>query len=717
MPLADQNPQAPTATSEPPAPAAQTATANSSASPSKIELQPKPEAKNVPTVDMIPKFLKEIILAGHDDGDAWAKFENLSWCRQQLGLRNALVRKLKIWETQSDYAQTYSILTDGEHGNYLILKDIAWTEIDAFAKQLLSIEEAHAPPPKEEPLETSPVQNPQEESTSASGDDTSYYALERNECKSFSYKTGHLNELPGSAPQFLLVKGEKYALGGKWANLPIAVCDAIEASRPGKVREVVDAGEISGFSLSSSGMRRPEFVKSFGFWREKNYSATDFVRITRTLFRLCGIDLSNASIVFSSRSVMEVHEPKEKYVVDAKPQVATAHTPAQPKDAQDCSEDPTEADVNDYRSRKIKEYIEKNPGCAKQKVIEDLSNENISKVLTRLVRHPEVIEVEDRLYVKESILDFDEAADILLEALDGLFTTNGGYTSAHELYQAVQLKLDDFFYDNDAFDSERQVYDIAVYLFGKLHFKGRHHVFKGNMHIWRETPDYPMADTGLLIHWARMNGGVLTRQLGYDNLERRGALGPGKTAIFSIAFNKIRDKFWVLSDDEFLLKEGFDINTQFVSDVKGRLDELLAIEEREDGLSFIPMGMIGDDFFDGLPPLPVGRPWSIQFLQEVIADHSAALHYKTIARSSFTGRSHAAIVPCDSEYQDFSDLAYAAVRARNAKPSVMFSRSQFIDFLKDTGLYPEDMAGSSIDSTLKDNIHFKWMDKNNLVVS
>ena len=44
-------------------------------------------------------------------------------------------------------------------------------------------------------------------------------------------------------------------------------------------------------------------------------------------------------------------------------------------------------------------------------------------------------------------------------------------------------------------------------------------------------------------------------------------------------------------------------------------------------------------------------------------------------------------------------------------------RAQFIEFLKASGLYPEEMAGSSVESMVSGNGHFKWIDKNNLVVS
>ncbi len=226
-----------------------------------------------------------------------------------------------------------------------------------------------------------------------------------------------------------------------------------------------------------------------------------------------------------------------------------------------------------------------------------------------------------------------------------------------------------------------------------------------------------MNDGGLLIHWARLNGGVLTRQLGYDNLERRGAVGPGKTAIFTLAFDKVKGSFWVAGPDEFLLKEGMTIGEGFIADVKRNLDELLSVEEREDGISFIPMGMIGDDFFDSLPPLPCNRPWSPLLLQAVISDHGDALRYRTVSRSTYSGQVHAAIVPVGSGLQDYSDLVYAAIKARRNEPSISFGRLQLVEFLKATGLFPEDMVGATIQNLFRGNIHFTWIDSNNLVVS
>lgn len=520
----------------------------------------------IPTDDFVRSLMIELLKQGRAVDETWDLCMSIPWCRREFGIRNALLRKLKIYESPSDYSMTYAILEPQEFSRYLILK-----QLDGFKR-----------------------------------------------------------------PAFM-----------DWLqNLGVgleAVCSLFEIAPPTKPEPIAEM---------------PSAAKS------------DFVYPPP----------SEAS----QRTV--VREADEPYVYDD-------------------------------RSRTIKEYIEQHPGCAKQQAVDELYAKGISKVLTRLDRHPEVIDINDRLYVKESISLFDETADILLKALDGLFGANGGYTSAHELYQTVQFDLDDFFYENDAFENEREIFDLCAYLFGKFGYQKRHHVFRGNMHIWRETPDYTMADCGLLIHWARLNGGVLTRQIGYENLERRGATETGRSAIFTLAMQKVKDKFWVLNGDEFLLKEGIEISTEFIADVKRQLDKLLALEESEDGLSFIPVGMIGEDFFVSLPPLPENRPWSIQLLQAVIEDHGDALRYKTIARTSFAGQSHAAIVPYGSECQDFSDLVYAAIKARSNKPSITYGRAQFIEFLKASGLYPEEMAGSSVESMVSGNGHFKWIDKNNLVVS
>lgn len=677
--------------------------------------------------------------------------------------------------------------------------------------------------------------------------------------RTFSYKFDQVGAVTGSSPVMLLFKGDEYALNGKWANLPAKICIALEKMWPGRLRELVVAGTVPYMGISASGMRRGQYVPEVQIYYEKNAASREFVRQTRSLCRLIGVDLAQVEVTYvargesqGNRNIEQIeHRDSRKSIIqsipvkveDVEKQLAEIpnndfvrsmmidllkqgravgetwdlctsipwcrrefgirnallrklkifESPSEysktyailvphefssymilkqldgfkrqafmnwlqnlgvgieevcgvfkidpPTKPEPVVETPSSAKSNfvypppsrtqqrtvvretaepyvyDDRSRTIKEYIEQHPGCAKQQAVDELYAKGISKVQTRLERHPEVIDINDRLYVKESISLFDETADILLKALDGLFAANGGYTSAHELYQTVQFDLDDFFYENDAFENEREIFDLCAYLFGKFGYQKRHHVFRGNMHIWRETPDYAMADCGLLILWARLNGGVLTRQIGYENLERRGATETGRSAIFTLAMQKVKDKFWVLNGDEFLLKEGIEISTEFIADVKRQLDKLLALEESEDGLSFIPVGMIGEDFFVSLPPLPENRPWSIQLLQAVIEDHGDTLRYKTIARTSFAGQSHAAIVPYGSECQDFSDLVYAAIKTRNNKPSITYGRAQFIEFLKASGLYPEEMAGSSVESMVSGNGHFKWIDKNNLVVS
>lgn len=700
------------------------------------------------------------------------------------------------------------------------------------------------------------VQKPESAPEPHLASDEAKSKVESGHLRTFSYKFDNISSVTGTCPVTLFFKGDEYSLDGKWMNLPEKICIALEKMWPGKVNELVANGNVPYMATSALGLRRGQYVPEAKVWYEKNTASREFIRQTRSLCKLFGVDLScvavtyvlngeqlpddaststrhglqaslNSSVAsikiedvekkladipddefvravvtgllkqgrdgnetwdqctsipwcrhelgirnalihrlkiyespseysqtyvaldqheysnymilkrldgfkrsafmdwlqnlgFSIEEVCEVFNiepptyPAPVVTVSSATEVDVSSPPSSKSNSYSQSE---ESYVPDERSQMIKEYVEKHPGCAKQQAVDDLYAKGISKVLTRLERHPEVIDINDRLYVKETIALFEETADLLEHALSGLFDENGGYTSAHELYQTVQFDLDDFFYENDAFESEREVFDIAAYLFCKLGYKGHHYIFRGNMHIWRETPDYAMADCGLLIHWARLNGGVLTRQIGYDNLERRGAPETGRSAIFTLAMQKAKDKFWVLNSDEFLLKEDMDISAEFISDVKRQLDKLLALEETEDGLSFIPMGMIGDDFFDSLPPLPGNRPWSVQLLQAVIEDHCDALRYKTIVRSSYAGQSHAAVVPYGSEYQDFSDLVYAAIKAKNNKPSISYGRSQFIDFLKVTGLYPEDMAGSSIESMFSGNGHFKWIDKNNLVVS
>ncbi len=364
----------------------------------------------------------------------------------------------------------------------------------------------------------------------------------------------------------------------------------------------------------------------------------------------------------------------------------------------------------------IRGFVKSNYSVMDKDVISKVSEQDFDpdKVALRLRKHPDVLTIAGHCYVKDSIEDLDEAADILLKTLKELFNRNSGYTSAHELYKSVQAQLDDFFYDNDAFESESEIYQLAAYLFDQAGYKNTHFIFRNNLHIWEREPDYPMGDNGLLILWARENQGILTSYNAYENYKRRGVNEGSLSATFALSMDKVFDKFWMVEDGTYLLKEKISITPDFLQELREQIKMLMAEFE----FGFIPMWDIGADWYAGLPSLVNGRRWTPLLLQSIIRDYGKELGVRTIPRQEIR-QLHAAIVESGSDLQYYSDLVYCAIRNHNPAKSVTVDRNELFEWLIDDGLWPQEITpsyGSAFQNLFKDNIHFHVADKNKVVV-
>lgn len=360
--------------------------------------------------------------------------------------------------------------------------------------------------------------------------------------------------------------------------------------------------------------------------------------------------------------------------------------------------------------------IKESPGQHKDVLTKQIIQQGFSALhVERRIRELEkVLCAADRYYSIDDLYGFKDAADAILETLQDLFAQNDGYTSAQELYRAASGRLDDFFYDNDAFDSEVEVYQLAQYLFETTQYKNKSFIFYNRVHIWQKTPDYPMNDQGLLIHWARQNGGLLTTDLAYANLLRRGVNEGSKTATFSLAITKAYDQFLTIDANTWLLKENVHITDAQLNEIKTAMDALF--DEFE--LGFVPMWDIADEWFTYLPKILPDYDWTPMLLQSVLRDYSKELRYRTIPRME-QRQLHAAIVRNNSALQDYSDLVYCMLKAEFRAPSIKIHRNDLFDLLIKKGLWPEDVTpsyGNTFQNLFKDNFHFHFVDKNTLEV-
>lgn len=312
-----------------------------------------------------------------------------------------------------------------------------------------------------------------------------------------------------------------------------------------------------------------------------------------------------------------------------------------------------------------------------------------------------------KYYHINNISDYSEMADILLETLQKQFLYGGGYTSAKQLYEDVKVRLDDFFFYNDGFESRAEVYDIAKSLFEKTGYKNNKFVFYNNMHIWESEPNYPKDHLGLIYHWAKMNNGIISRD---EIIERLEAIGCGNPAasFSNIIFGNGANVLWQYSEYKFVLSEAVKVNAEFLSKLKLQIERLL------EGDDYISLGEIDDYFYSTLPDLPVGTEWSPMLLKDILHCHD--IGFKTIPSTGDKDLKtiDAALVRKDSQYQAFSDIVWADINDEYALP-VEMTAEELREFLLNKGYIRGMEKMYSVHKTVEDDLRFFWTDGNERV--
>ena len=106
----------------------------------------------------------------------------------------------------------------------------------------------------------------------------------------------------------------------------------------------------------------------------------------------------------------------------------------------------------------------------------------------------------------DAFIDLDEAEEDMLNILQTHFKQFGGYSNNKLLFGAAIHDMSLFLNDNDCEDVD-SVYSLAQYFFGK----NTYHQFTFSFpHIFEDKPDFPLTLKGLMINFARKNGGLLS---------------------------------------------------------------------------------------------------------------------------------------------------------------------------------------------------------------
>ena len=355
----------------------------------------------------------------------------------------------------------------------------------------------------------------------------------------------------------------------------------------------------------------------------------------------------------------------------------------------------------------ITEFLgEKADGILLRSLGDALPEYNIRQI-EYAIRQTKYILIADKVYSPEAIFDFDEAADGILGILETLFAVNGDYTSTNQLYKEVKVRLDDFLFYNDDFNSKAAIYDLAEYLFGRIGYKGKHFIFSKGTNIWKEKPDYPMDYSGLLIKYGREHNNVFTREEAIEFLTQLGSATPSQTVSFVI--NKTgRELFLQFDENKFVLVEALNVDGDFVNNIETQLEALL------EGDDYVSMGDIDDFFYSTLPKLPQGVYWTALLIQEFMELYNTPFVSIGAGEGGDTKVIDAAIVRKKSLYKTFADIIWNELSNDYDLPK-SFTDEEFRQILLDKGFIRKSEKINTVHKTVKDDFRFLWNDDNSIV--
>ena len=261
---------------------------------------------------------------------------------------------------------------------------------------------------------------------------------------------------------------------------------------------------------------------------------------------------------------------------------------------------------------------------------------------------PHIIELNQRLYHEDVFVDFEEGADMIESILDKLLKKNNGNATAVQLYEYACSEMSMFMNDNNITE-QREIYDLARYLFEKLEYHGKNYYFYSNKYI--SLPEVRIESIlDIIKKYARERGSTITfdeiekciKGLGLNSGNLRGMIRIDKEPIFLI-----------YKENEYLLAELIHIDDYFMDRIRQALNRLFADENE-----FIIIRNISDSWYNLLPELPAGLDWTPMLLQQFLHFYTEKLEARTIIAmdSQYSNTLHTVIVKSDSWIQNFRDV-------------------------------------------------------------
>jgi hypothetical protein len=469
--------------------------------------------------------------------------------------------------------------------------------------------------------------------------------------------------------------------GRNWARLLVAITEMFISTNNPNIASLYKqslAQRDTGypFMMDSRIINLYCLQLSNSYWINVHYSVPRLVDIIGRLCVHCGVNLNDVIINYTPKS-------SGSHRINA----SIAPAPS----------------IND---KMVNEYVRQKGlnGTMVKDVIATFNVKAPSTTIKLLDNDADIIALPNGRYIhRSSIVDLKEASDTLLRILQNHFCQFDGYSNHRLLFDAARIDLSLFMNDN-AIENEATIYALAKYLFTKENYCGNQFVFYGNTHIWESEPDYPMNVRGIMIHRARLNGGKITKVECEVFLDRI-MLGQGN---FNQAIQFGSDStFYQYAPGEFLLSEILFIDKAWQEQIKRALDELF--EEK----SFVIPRDISDRWYEKLPKLPSGLPWTPLLLQEVLR-YNSAIGFKPVLAPLEQSRDTiaAAFLP------DESDMTFADVVSAHLGKTMDLPRRMSVEelrlILRDAGMIEGNELIYNMHKALND-YRFALSDGNKIV--
>ncbi len=458
-------------------------------------------------------------------------------------------------------------------------------------------------------------------------------------------------ELYGSKPfsvQFF--NTDKRVEVKNWTQLFITICEYIVERQP-SIDFLLCNDSYSGTRMlcatDETELAAPKKLTN-GQFVETNHSSNRLMKIAKLFLEYAGEDLSKVVIIYypvsestestSDRQVIGNIDDLEKKVVEF---------------------------VKTYRFK----------GASLDEVVEGLKDKR-ARVQRAIRAAHNIIEFGlDRYVYDDEFVDLDEAREAMKSILQRYFARFDGVATSKILYDAVKIKLEVFLNDNDL-DDEQKIYWLAWHFFSKT--GEENYQFYANCFIWEIEPNYTKSIGGLLVNLANNNGGFLKKAEAIDYLNQ---LKLSTQIQQAMGFSGSKRDFLLYNEDEYLYFPSTEISAEGLGKIQQALTRYFDDNPDE---TFIVIRDIDDSWLALLPPLPLGKPWTLLLLQDVICQNDLGFETIKCLKGQDADTLQAAIVR-KKDRMSFADVVWDFLNKKYNLPRE-FSADELRFLIRDAGM-------------------------------